>query len=278
MAPLWNGEEGGKVLLYSEQGAGDTIQFVRYAPLVAGLGGRVSMVVHESLRRLFAANFPDMDVSDDIGMRSGFDYQAPLMSLPHIFGTHSEAAIPHDVPYLTADPERVAKWGARLGGEGFKIGISWQGNSDYPSDQFRSIPLRCFAPLADVPGVRLISVQALWGLDQLQDLPAGMAVETLGEELVNNPDGFREMAAVIANLDLMIVSDSAPAHLAGALGRPVWVGLGKHPDWRWLTERTDSPWYPTMRLFRQSVRGDWAGVFAEIAAVLGEDVVPRMRP
>jgi tetratricopeptide (TPR) repeat protein len=278
LAPLWKGEAGSKVLLYSEQGAGDAIQFVRYAPQVAARGARVSIVVHESLRRLFAANFPDMDVSNDIGMRTGFDYQAPLMSLPHIFRTHSEAAIPRDVPYLAADPERVAKWSARLGGEGFKIGISWQGNSDYPGDQFRSIPLAEFAPLAAVPGVRLISVQALWGLDQLHSLPAGMVVETLGEELVNNPDGFREMAAVIANLDLMIVSDSAPAHLAGALGRPVWVALAKHPDWRWMTGRSDSPWYPTMRLFRQKAAGDWAGVFAEIAAALGNDVAPGTRP
>ena len=280
MAPLWKGEDinGKKVLLHSEQGAGDTIQFVRYARLVAALGGRVSMVVHESLRRLFAANFTDMDVSDAVGLRTGFDYQAPLMSLAHIFGTNSEAAIPRDVPYLVADPERVAKWGSRLGHEGFKVGIGWQGNAEYPGDGLRSIPLKDFAPLTGVAGVRLISVQALWGVDQLQDLPDGMTVETLGEELVNNPDGFREMAAVIANLDLMIVSDSAPAHLAGALGRPVWVALRDHPDWRWLTGRSDSPWYPTMRLFRQNSAGDWPGVFEEIAAALGVEARRKVQP
>ncbi len=279
VAPLWRGEDvrAKKVLLYSEQGAGDVIQFVRYAPLVAARGGRVSMVVHGSLRRLFAANFPDMDVSDDIGLRTGFDYQAPLMSLPHIFATNTEAAIPRDVPYLTADPERVAKWAARLGGDGFKVGIGWQGNRDYSADQFRSIPLKHFAPLADVPGVRLISVQAVHGLEQLHDLPARMAVETLGEELTANPDGFREMAAVMANLDLMILSDSAPAHLAGALGRPVWVALHDQPDWRWLSERTDSPWYPTMRLFRQRQAGDWAGVFAKIAAALAGETAAKER-
>ncbi len=106
----------------------------------------------------------------------------------------------------------------------------------------------------------------------------GMAVETLGEELAANPDGFREMAAVMANLDLMIVSDSAPAHLAGALGRPVWVALPRHPDWRWLTERADSPWYPTMRLFRQKSAGDWPGVFAAIAAALDEAVGHKVQP
>ncbi len=280
LAPLWKGEDirGKKVLLHSEQGAGDTIQFARYVPRVAALGGRVSMVVHESLRRLFAANFPDMDVSSDIGLRGGFDYQAPLMSLAHILRTDSEAAIPGDVPYLTADPERVAKWRARLGDDGFKVGISWQGNAQYPSDQFRSVPLTCFAPLARLPGVRLISVQALWGVDQLDSLPDGMRVETLGEELVNNPDGFREMAAVIAGLDLMIVSDSAPAHLAGALGRPVWVALRDHPDWRWQEGRADSPWYPTMRLFRQSDAGDWAGVFDRMAAALAVEVRRTVQP
>ncbi len=277
VAPMWKGEDvtGKKVLLYSEQGAGDTIQFVRYARLVAARGGRVSMVVHESLRRLFAANFPEMDVSDDIGLRSGFDFQAPLMSLPHIFATRTEAEIPRDVPYLAADPERIAKWAARLGSEGFKVGIGWKGSAQYSADGFRSIPLTHFAPLASVPGVRLISLQALHGLDQLRDLPAGMTVETLGEELVNNPDGFREMAAVMANLDLLILSDSGPAHLAGALARPVWLAIAKQPDWRWLLERTDSPWYPTMRLFRQREAGDWEGVFAEIAAALSEDVARK---
>ncbi len=280
IAPLWKGEDikAKKVLLYSEQGAGDTIQFVRFAREVAARGARVSMVVHESLRRLFAANFDDMDVSSDIGLRSGFDYQAPLMSLPHILGMTSEADIPCDAPYLAADRERTAKWAARLGREGFKVGIGWKGNSKYSGDQFRSISLRHFAPLTEVPGVRLISVQAIYGLDQLRDIPAGMAVETLGEEFVNNPDGFREMAAVMANLDLMIVSDSAPAHLAGALGRPIWVALRDYPDWRWLTERTDSPWYPTMRLFRQRAAGDWAGVFEEIAAALDEEVQRSKRP
>ena len=274
VAPLWKGEDvtAKKVLLYSEQGAGDTIQFARLAPLVAARGARVSMVVHELLRRLFAANFPDMDVSEDIGLRTGFDYQAPLMSLPHILRVKTPEAIPAAVPYLVADPARVAKWAGRLGPEGFKVGISWQGNNKYAADHFRSVPLKHFAPLAGIPGVRLISVQALWGTEQLQDLPAGMTVETLGEELVNNPDGFREMAAVMAAVDLMIVSDSAPAHLAGALGRPVWVALHDHPDWRWLVGRSDSPWYPTMRLFRQDKVGDWGGVFDRIAAALAAAV------
>ena len=158
---------------------------------------------------------------------------------------------------------------------GFKVGISWQGNPEYPNDRLRSIPLARYAPLAAVPDVRLISLQSFIGLDQLANLPEGMKVETLGEEIVNNPDGFREVAAVMANLDLMIMSDTGPAHLAGALGRPVWVALRERPDWRWMVERSDSPWYPTMRLFRQKTPGDWDGVFTEIAAALADEMAGR---
>ena len=271
-APMWAGEDitGKKILLHSEQGHGDTIQFVRYAPLVAGRGARVSLVVHESLRRLFAANFPDMDVGDTLGMRAGFDYQAPLMSLPHILGTTSEAAIPHEVPYLVADEARIAKWRDRLGAHGFRVGINWQGNPVYAADRDRSIALRHFAPLTRVAGVRLISLQAQNGLDQLNDLPAGMTVETLGEEIVSNPDGFREMAAVMANLDLLVTSDSAPAHLAGAMARPVWVALPACADWRWMAGRDDSPWYPTMKLVRQKTLGDWASLFDGVAVALAD--------
>jgi hypothetical protein len=180
------------------------------------------------------------------------------------------------VPYLVADDARVRKWRERLG-DGYRIGINWQGNPKYPSDRLRSIPLAAFAPLAAIEGVRLISLQAQHGLDQLASLPPSMTVETLGEEIVANPDGFRDMAAVMANLDLLVTSDSAPAHLAGAMGRPVWVALRDRPDWRWLIEGSESPWYPTMRLFRQRRRGDWAGVFAEIAAALSERVAEARR-
>ena len=125
------------------------------------------------------------------------------------------------------------------------------------------MPLRHLAPLAAIPGVRLISLQAVHGLDQLETLPQGMAVEQLGEKITANPDGISEIAAAMAVLDLVVTSDTAMAHLAGAFGRPIWVALSDDPDWRWLFERTDSPWYPTMRLFRQTRRGDWDGVFAE---------------
>ena len=215
----------------------------------------------------FAANFPRVDVTASVGMRTGFDYQISLMSMPQVLGTTLET-LPAATPYLFAEEERIAKWRQRLGAEGFKVGIVWQGSRKYLRDHDRSIPLFHFAPLGRIPGVRLISVQSQIGLEQLNALPDGMKVETLGEEIVANPDGFREVAAVMANLDLLIMSDTGPTHLAGALARPVWVPLARQPDWRWMRERDDSPWYPTMRLFRQKTAGDWSEVFARLAGEL----------
>jgi hypothetical protein len=220
--------------------------------------------VQEALRRLYEANFPGVDVASRLGARSGFDFQAPLMSLAHLFGSTWET-VPATTPYLVADDARRAKWRERLGA-GFKVGIVWQGNPKYKSDRTRSFRPHEFAPLAALPGVRLISLQTHGPADALKQLPAGMRVETLGEEVVNNPDGFREMAAVMANLDLLVTSDTGPAHLAGALARPIFVALSHSPDWRWTYEGETTPWYPTMRLFRQETPGDWPGVFARIAA------------
>ena len=278
LAPPWQGEDldGKKLLVYAEQGHGDSIQFARYLNLVAARGGAVTLVVQEALRRLFAANFPGIDVTGSLGMRSGFHYQVSLMSLASVFATRLDT-IPNQTPYLRADEERIGKWRQRIGSDGFKVGITWQGNPKYPRDRDRSVRLAEFAPLAAVPGVRLISLQSQVGAGQLKDAPAGMKVEVLGEEIVNNPDGFREVAAAMMNLDLIVMSDTGPAHLAGALGRPVWVALRDRPDWRWMYERSDSPWYPTMRLFRQKKARDWAGVFAEIAAGLGERVAGQIR-
>jgi len=188
LAPRWQGENlaGKKLLVYSEQGLGDTIQFARYLRLAVTRGGAITLVVQEPLRRLFEANFPDIDVAGSLGMRKDFDYQIPLMSLAQVFGTTVET-IPATVPYLAADPARVAKWRERIGTNDFKVGIAWQGNPKYPGDRNRSIRLAEFAPLAAVSGVRLISLQAGFGSSQLRELP--FRVEQLGEEIVNNPDG-----------------------------------------------------------------------------------------
>ena len=171
-------------------------------------------------------------------------------------------------PYLAADPDRVTVWRERIGAHGRRIGIAWQGNPASAAERGRSIPLREFLPLAQVPGVRLISLQKHHGLEQLAGVPDGLRIETLGDDFDAGPDAFIDTAAVMQCLDMVITSDTSVAHLAGALGRPVWVGLQHVPDWRWMLEGEDSLWYPTMRLFRQTRRGDWGGVFARMAELL----------
>jgi ADP-heptose:LPS heptosyltransferase len=171
------------------------------------------------------------------------------------------------VPYVYPDPARVQSWGERLRPfSGFKIGVNWQGNPTFHGDKFRSIPLRYFAPLAQVPGVRLFSVQKGPGLDQVATSWEQVPM-TVFDDLAS--DGtLHDTAALMQHLDLVITSDTAVAHLAGALGRPTWVLLARNSDWRWLIDRPDSPWYPTMRLFRQWTLGDWTTVFDRVAAAL----------
>jgi hypothetical protein len=189
------------------------------------------------------------------------------MSLPLRFGTDL-GSIPSKIPYLKPEAGLVEGWKQRIADVGFRIGIAWQGNPDVKIDRGRSVPLSEFTPLARRPGVRLISLQKNHGLDQLRTLPAEATVETLGDGFDSGPDAFIDTAAVMSNLDLIITSDTSIAHLAGALGRPTWVALQYVPDWRWLLDRGDSPWYPTMRLFRQQTRGDWGSVFRDIAVEL----------
>ena len=265
--PEWDGSplEGRTILLYPEQGIGDTIQFIRYAPLVRQRGGKVLFACPPKLNGLLST-CPGIDrVVSEEGRLAGVDVQAALVSLPRLLGTDLNS-IPADVPYLSADAAVVETWRERLqSAEGFRVGIAWQGNRTHAADRERSIPLAEFRPLA-IPGVRLLSLQKGFGTEQLADAP--FAVEDLGSQLDESGGAFRDTAAVIQNLDLVIVSDSAICHLAGALAAPVWVALPFSPDWRWLLERPDSPWYPTMRLFRQETPGDWGGVFARIAAEL----------
>jgi hypothetical protein len=189
-----------------------------------------------------------------------FDVQAPLLSLPGVFHTVLRD-IPATIPYLSADSGLVERWRRELGAMGgFKIGIAWHGSLKNRNDRSRSIPLGCFEPLARCSGVRLLSLQKAAGVEQLQALAGRFPVMELGSRL----DDFMDAAAVMMNLDLVVTCDTAIAHLAGALGVPVWVALPLVPDWRWLLDRSDSPWYPTMRLFRQKRLGDWPGVFREI--------------
>jgi tetratricopeptide (TPR) repeat protein len=257
--PQWAGDplNGRRLLVHAEQGFGDVIQFARYLP---GLRGDVTFEAPPRLRRLLSSmpGIPRLSLPGDPVTA---DVVCPLMSIP----ARTAAAIPPATPYLFAEPDRVARWRDRIGPAGLKIGIAWQGNPGRIEDRGRSIPLRAFAPLADVPGTRLISLQKNEGTDQLADLPS---VETLGADFDVGPDGFLDTAAAMMCVDLVVTSDTSIAHLAGALGRPVWVALRVVPDWRWLLRRSDSPWYPTMRLFRQTERDAWPPVFEAMAQAL----------
>lgn len=268
--PIWNGEDlqGRRILLHAEQGFGDTLQFVRYAERVKRQGADVTLACADPLIRLLE-RCPGVDRVVAVGSPlPATDFQALLMSLPANFGT-TLATVPAEVPYLSADPDEVERWRLRLGPDsGLKIGIAWQGNPRYPGDSRRSFPLAAFDQAAKLPGLRLIRLQHGPGSEQIERLDGRFKVEDLlGREEKSDWD-FLDSAALIENLDLVVTADSAIGHLAGALGVPVWVALPYASEWRWLRDREDSPWYPTMRLFRQRRAGDWDEVFARISEAL----------
>jgi len=267
--PRWDGSplHGRTILLYSEQGLGDTIQFVRYASMVKERGGRVVVECPGMLLDLFRSCSGIDQLVAEAQPLPDFDVQAPLMSLPALFRTTLET-VPAEVPYLHADPNCIEKWRQRLTYDGtLKVGICWQGNPHHQWDRHRSIPLCYFAPLAEVPDVKLFSLQKWHGVEQLRELTGRLPIIELSDA-----ETFADTAAVMTLLDLIITADTSVAHLAGALGVPVWVALAKIADWRWLFDREDTPWYPTMRLFRQPTLGDWKTVFNCMAEELGEHV------
>jgi tetratricopeptide (TPR) repeat protein len=265
-APPWRGEDirGKTLFLHSGQGLGDTIQFFRFALMAEAYGARVILSAQDCLHGLLKSASSGIAFMAERSMPAECDFQASLMSLPLAFGTRLDN-IPKPIPYLRAAPDRVSAWHVRLGGHGFRIGIAWQGRSG-KIDEGRSMALREFAALAAVPGMRLISLQKGFGSEQVAY--AGFAVETPGTDFDSGPDAFLDSAAVMQNLDLVVTSDTVLAHLAGALGRPCWVALKYLPEWRWLLGRDDSPWYPTLRLFRQPSPGDWSSVFTAMAREL----------
>jgi Flp pilus assembly protein TadD len=275
--PTWSGPRsmGERVLVLNDHGLGDTIQFFRYLPMMTRAGASVTFVCPPNLHRLLGPHTQARLVEKAPG-EEAFHAQIAISSLPRAFATRVETT-PAPVPYLHAEPELRRKWAARLGESGFKVGIVWQGNPNPEADITRSIPLTEFAPLTAAPTVRLISLQKGFGVEQLETLPGEMRVETLGDDFDAEPDAFVDAAAVISRLDLVVTCDTSIAHLAGALGRPVWVALKKDAEWRWLREREDSPWYPTMRLFRQPTIGDWPSVFAQMAQALAWFAGYRMR-
>lgn len=267
--PQWQGDShpGEKLIVYGGEGLGDALQFCRYLPLLAKAGIDVTFFSRSKMLRLMRGLIPQVRCVDDLGPYERFDSQIALSSLPFAFGT-DVTTIPSRTPYLAAEPALVAKWTERLMSRGnpaaFKIGLCWEGNLDPKVDPSRSIPLAHFASLAGVKDFRLISLQKGEGAEALA-ATSGLAIETLGTDFDAGPDAFIDTAAVMQTLDLVITCDTSVAHLAGALGRPTFLLLRKVPDWRWMLDREDTPWYPTMRLFRQRTRGDWSETVERVA-------------
>lgn len=267
---LWLGKESlvnKTILLYSEQGLGDTIQFCRYARLVSERGAKVILEVQKSLVNLLQ----NLDGVNQLISKGSplpkFDFQCPLMSLPLALKT-TIATIPHQIPYIHSGLDRQARWQEYLGGNGFKIAICWQGNSQSKVDFGRSFSVSLFQDISKIYGVRLISLQKNEGVEQLMSLPKGMNIETLPDYFDSGGNNFLDTAAVMKNVDLVITSDTSLTHLAGALGVRTWLPLKYVPDWRWMLEGSDSPWYPNHRLFRQTARNDWVSVFKQMEAAL----------
>lgn len=262
-APPWLGQvdlAGKTILLWAEQGFGDTIQFLRYVPMVARTAGHVILRVPFALGLLCTTlNGPPMTILTHKNPMPAHDFHCPLMSLPLAFDTTLDS-IPSDIPYLGASKTRVRQWRNRLGKKTKpRIGLAWAGQRREPPNGTRDVPLEALRPLA-LLDIELISLQKEIGEKDRPVLESMPQLRRLGEELAD----FGDTASLIENLDLVISVDTAVAHLAGALGKPVWIMLRHTGEWRWLLDRCDSPWYPSARLFRQGVRGDWDGVINDI--------------
>jgi len=294
--PQWDGSPlaGRTILLHAEQGLGDTLQFCRYVPLVAAQGGRIILACQPELHRLLQ-NVPSLGFHQLLSRGQPlptFDVHCPLLSLPHVLHTTLET-IPCEVPYLRADPALVQHCHNKLAAtctdpteprvetrgqptpvpapnRRVKVGLAWAGLPTHPNDIHRSLTLAAFAPLAAVPNITFYSLQKGKRASDAADPPPGMHLVDLTPDLHD----FADTAALIANLDLIISVDTSIVHLAGALAKPVWTLLPFLPDWRWLQDRPDSPWYPTMRLFRQQTQeqepADWPAVLTQVAAALGQ--------
>jgi ADP-heptose:LPS heptosyltransferase len=253
-------------LIHCEQGLGDTLQFIRYVKPIVSQGGKVVVAAQAALIPLLAESGLGGLIPRE-GPLAAFDVHAPLLSLPRILGTDADS-VPHDVPYLAVSPERTARWQTELARhEGMKIGIACQGQKNFRGDRFRSIPVEHFARLGQIPSVRLVSLQTEPKLTEIAGGNVPCETIDFGDAL-DRSGAFLDSAAIIKCLDLVVTSDTAVAHLAGALGARVWVALSAAPDWRWMFGRDDSPWYPTMRLFRQRRAGDWQQVFEDIVREL----------
>lgn len=271
--PYWDGSSfaGKRLLVHYEQGFGDNIQFARYLPMVKQRGGTVILETRAPLYRLFG----QLDGVDEFVQACPdgkapdvrFDLHASPLDMPRLFETTLEK-IPCKIPYLHAEAAKTAYWRDRVDSESFKVGLVWSGSDLHGNDRKRSCPLRHFAALTKIKGVKLYGLQKGPAVRQIEELAADTAVTSLGEEF----EDFADTAGAIENMDLVISVDTSVLHLAGAMGKAVWALLPFVPDWRWMLQRQDSPWYPTMRLFRQDRQGDWPGLFEQVARMLHKQV------
>ncbi|THD65002.1 glycosyltransferase [Phenylobacterium sp.] len=269
----WAGQSlrGRRLFIYPEFFQGDLLQFGRYAALAIVAGAEVTLAAPRAMHAILRTMDPRLQLADEDAVPGdgGYDFVSALLSLPGGFGT-TVATVPRG-RYLQAEPERVARWRSRVGEGGFKVGVVWQGSAASSAPPVpRAFPLAAAAPLAGLAGVRLISLQKGPGLAQLSGLPAGMTVETLGEDFDPGSDLYLDTAAAVLACDLVVAMDGAIVHLAGALGAKTWLAVPQVPDWRWMDGRADTPWYPTVRLYRQTAFNDWGGVFAAMARDLRE--------
>jgi Flp pilus assembly protein TadD len=277
--PRWDGLalSGSRVLLHAEQGAGDTIQFVRYADFVKATGGKAILLAPASLGRLLSW-LPGCEIAALNEPLPDFDFHCPLVSLPLLAGTDKNSIPPPARFVIPAEVE--LKWSGVFGEKtGLRVGLCWAGAPDHRNDRNRSFPCRVFAPLISSPLVPPEAAGTEWF--SLQVGPAAAQIAEPGlrgkiRDLSPLLTDYAETAGAITQLDLVITADTSVAHLAGSLGKPVWVLTPFAPDWRWLLERADSPWYPSMRLFRQPAAGDWESVIGAVGAALWE--LPGFRP
>lgn len=277
--PRWNGTDdinGKTILIHSEQGLGDTFQFIRYAQLLKNKNATVIAAVQKPLVTLIGlCPYIDKVVAISDETMPEFDVHAPIMSLPYVLHTRIDS-IPNTIPYIFADEALTQEWQKKLASDkNFKIGICWQGNDNYATPNLRtavalkSVQADEFAPICAIPGVSVYSLQKTTGTDQLNNLSKGINIISFDGDFDNSHGRFMDTAAVIKNLDLVITVDTSISHLASALGTPTWVMLPNPADWRWMIDRTDSPWYPNViRLFKQPTPGDWKSMIAEVAQEL----------
>ncbi len=271
--PHWDGGDlGGRtILLHAEQGFGDTIHMARYVPLVAARGGKVILECQPPLRRIMQGLSGAQQVVAAGEHLPAFDVHCPLLTLPLVFRTTAQT-IPASVPYVRADRELARQWSERLPPESGHplVGLVWAGRPENKNDRNRSMRLADFAPLAAVKNARFVNLQLGPAADQIRRSPARLELLDFTSDLRD----FADTAALVANLDLVIAVDTAVAHLAGALAKPIWILIPTMPDWRWMLDREDSPWYPTMRIFRQKTRGDWSDVMDRVKHELEKFVTP----